>query len=159
MPVCDICATSLTDIRVIRRGSLKRTPERPLGGGMSLSEAWCPNCEIFLTKKTFNGEVEDWKSSYISHDELVSEVSNHQQSKLEEDVLFIDSNEKHSTAKERWDKFISMKKETDKLFQYLRKDQHLTITGYVIKRANHLIGFYIHNIDGFKNKRTDITTR
>lgn len=116
--------------------------------------AWCPNCEIYLRKTTQGRNEGKWETSHVKHDELQSELSHQEFLELtlnvEESALLDDTFQ----TEKRWNEFISMKKEDDKVYSYIQGNSTTRIKGYVIKRDSFIIGFFVHNIETSEDEDT-----
>ncbi len=144
MNTCKICHSELTNIKQVLRAKMKRINGKSVPNRI-IYKAWCIKCEIYLRKTVHGRPNGEWETSHIKHNQLIHELTDHELSELK---LEIEQNAKLDITfrtEKRWNEFISMKKENDKLYGYMQGDSLDSIKGYVIKRGSFLIGFYVHN--------------
>jgi len=146
MDTCTICNSGLVNKTIIRRTSMRTADGRRAGGRVTY-EAWCPNCEIHLRRKLPDTDKMGWQASPIKLSDLDQEISNEQLALLKLDFEKEVDGDKEDIfrTRERWEHFISMKKNSDQLYSY--STQGNSAKGYVIKRDIHLIGFFIAHIE------------
>lgn len=147
---CKICDSELINKEQVLRARMKNVNGKPVGDRV-VYKAWCSNCEIYLRKTVRGGQGDDWKTSHVQLDELDRELSEAEIHKLKAEIEQKTEKKDIFKRKKKWKEFISMMKESDKLYRYIQHDSPYLIKGYVIKRKSFLIGFFVHEI---KNNAT-----
>ncbi|MCF2934163.1 hypothetical protein [Tenacibaculum sp. Cn5-34] len=117
------------------------------GGHIYSYKGWCSKCEIWLTKKVKKGEESNWKTSIINSSKLDRELNENEVHLL---YKLISENNDSPLGKDKdielWNEFISMKKQTDKIFECKTKliGNEFKCRTFVLKRNSFLIGnFFI----------------
>lgn len=136
METCTICKSELIDEKVhFHSKSYNEDGEKE--SDIVIYEAWCPNCEIYLTKSTYGRKQESWKTSNLELKDIGEELSNEDFETLKNTIESLDvENDNFFLVKSIWDRFIVMKKTTDKIYLYKNSFEK----GYVIIRGNNRIG-------------------
>jgi len=142
MNTCQICNSELTNIKQTFRARMRDKNNKPSGNRYRY-QAWCSKCSIFLTKNVSGKKVGRWVTSHVTVDNLDKELTEKELIALSKEIQKKENEDPIFRKKEKWDTFISMKKTTDKLYKYIRKDNTNTVYGLVIKRDSFLIGFYV----------------
>jgi len=144
MNTCQICNSELTNIKQTFRVRMKDNNNNSLGNCYRY-QAWCSKCSISLSKTVSKQQESKWLTSNVKLHELDKEVSNEKLILLSQKIQEKEDESTLPRSKGKWKAFISMKKTTDKLFQYIQNNDTFTSYGLVIKRSNFLIGFYIYD--------------
>lgn len=144
--ICPICSAELQKIRTELRGSRRDEAGNPLADIVIL-EGWCPSCEIFLTRRVIGRESDTgWITSFVQEDTLTRSLTPDAVAEIVQG-MDIDLNWKERLWKEQVEKFLSMKKEQDKFYEYISKDGPYIIKGLTIKRGENLIGRFVYFIE------------
>ncbi len=143
---CKICNSELTKTEQIFRARMKSVDGNPVADRVKY-KAWCAHCHIYLGKTIQGREESEWETSHVQHNELKHELSANELIELQLEIEQAAKQDDIFDTEERWNEFISMKKETDKLYSYIQGDSSSQIKGYVIKRDAFLISFFVHEIE------------
>ena len=136
MKNCTICKSELINERVQFRAKSYNEVGKP-EGDIVIYEAWCPSCEINLTKKITGKNNGIWKSSTVEQENIEIEVSNEMIETLKKTINNLDeSNDHFFLTKALWNEFINMRKEGDKIYSFRNSKEK----GFVIVRENNRIG-------------------
>jgi hypothetical protein len=134
MKKCTICQSELINEKVYFRA--KSFDEKPKGD-IVIYEAWCPSCQIYLTRKSEGKKSGIWKSSIVDQKHIGNALKNDVVDNLKNVIENLDSNnDSFFLIKQLWHRFISMKKDDDEIRTY----QDQTGKGLVIMRDGHRIG-------------------
>lgn len=137
---CPVCSAGVTGRNTIMEAS-RRDKDGKRMARVYLLESWCPQCAIFLTRRTAGVKDSGWVTSFVEEHTLTRETG---QPELE----MLRNTLKNDEEKiECLDKFLSVKKSTDRLYQFVRKDGTYKITGLVIKRDNFLVGEFMYLVE------------
>lgn len=132
MQNCTICQSELINQKVYFRAK-SAEPK----GDLVIYEAWCPSCQIYLTRKSEGKKRGIWKSSIVDQKYIGNALENDVVENLRNVIETLDSNnDSFFLIKQLWDRFISMKKDGDEIHSY----QDQIGKGLVIMRDGHRIG-------------------
>lgn len=149
MDTCIICNTSLSNVEVYLRARMRAKDGRPAGDRV-IYKAWCTACEIYLKKSEEKNKVSNWFISDITASEIEYELSDKEFSDLKNKMRKKMKETDFSLAKEQWDEFIAVKKESDSVCFFKRIEASYRITGYVVCRSSYVISYIFSEIEDLK---------
>lgn len=116
-------------------------------------EAFCPECEIYLTKDCKGRYCGPWQLPSVDQNEIVGEISENELHDLKQKMDTIDIEKDFMKSKKNWGKFIAIKKPNDKILRYNVVFESGIFEGYIIKRGENIIGkfFNYNDLSGSKH--------
>lgn len=146
MDLCVICNCQLINKEQTLRARMRNKDGKPVADRI-VYKAWCPNCEIYLRKSTLGHKAGFWVTSDVREFELICEIPNNEFLNIKTEIEKYIKTDKGRIRQEKWNEFISVKKENDYIYSYSQNDNLHTIKGYVIKRGIHFISQFISEIN------------
>ena len=146
MDLCVICNSQLINKEQALRARMKNKDDKPVADRI-VYKAWCPKCEIHLRKSNQGHEEGNWVTSDVKESELICEISNNEFLNIKSEIENYIKTDKGRIRQEKWNEFISVKKENDKIYTYCQNDNLHNIMGYVIKRGFNFISQFITEIN------------
>lgn len=146
---CKICKSALLDEKL-----LMRVKQFPVNGepqpDIYTYEAWCPVCEIYLTKNNEGKAPGEWKLPDIDPKATVTTIDESQYEILKLEIVNLLSGDKfEELIKKNGTRFLSLKKKEDVVLQFLEVIGERHLVGYAIKRRGFIIGKFV-NFNQFK---------
>lgn len=139
---CNICQNVLTNPKIISSFDTFDEDGKP-NIPNTYQEAWCSNCEIYLTATFLGKQCQGWSACRWSDEHVDIAVSSKEMEEMESKVKSYDGY-KAKEVKENWGKFKSIIKPSDLVFKLkpLDEDEPDDEPIFVIKRGEYFVGMF-----------------